>query len=127
MEPARIAQGHLEQIELLTRRPIRLHCECDFYDRLFRAEIFEMVLEEAEQNFQGMSGLGNLEMVLVGGLVGKSKPQRQIASDEILKAKPEHELLEETPEDKEERLGGFDFVFEFKLLLENIRRPNESQ
>ena len=42
-------------------------------------------------------------------------------------AEPECELLEKTAEDEKERLGGFDFVFEFELLFENLRWPNEAQ
>jgi hypothetical protein len=36
-------------------------------------------------------------------------------------------LLEKALQDKEEGLGGFDFVLELELLGENFRRPNESE
>ncbi len=48
MQPARVAQRRLEEIELLLPRPRRLRGERDCHDRMFGAEILEMRLEEAK-------------------------------------------------------------------------------
>ena len=127
MQPARVAQRRREKIELLTARSSRLEGERDGDDWMFGAKIFQMRLEEAKQNFHGTGRIGNLEMMLVGGFVGESETEGEVAGDEIVDAEPKRELLEETAEDEKERLGGFDFVFELELLFENLWWPNESQ
>ena len=46
--------------------------------------------------------------------------KRELARDEIKRAETARELLEKTPQDKQERLGGFDLVLEFELLREKF-------
>jgi hypothetical protein len=112
VQPARVSQRRLEKIELLPGRPSRLDGEGDGDDRMFGPEIFQMGLEKAEQNVDRVGRVGNLETMFVAGFIGKSEAESKIARDQIVNAEAKRELFEKTPQDKEERLGCFDFVFE---------------
>ena len=123
MQPARIAQRRLEKIELLPARGRRLQGHGHGHDRVLRAKIFQMSLKEAEEDLHRVSRIGNLETVLILGFVRESELESELAGDEIKRAEAAAQLFKEAPQDKKERLGGFDFVLEFDLFLENFRWP----
>ena len=69
--------------------------------------------------------LRNFETAFVLLFVRESNSQGQFFSDEVNRAQPQGELLQKATQYKEERLGGFDFIFEFEAFLKRLRRPDE--
>ena len=51
--------------------------------------------------------------------------QGQLFCDQINAVQLQRELLQKTAEHEKQRLGGFNFVFEFEVLLKRLRRPNQ--
>ena len=114
-------------MKLLLASTRRLGFQRDCHDRMFGPKIFQMGLEKAKEQIDGVGWIGDLEPMFVFRLVGKPQTKSQLLSNEIERAEAPGQLLEETPQDKKERLGGFDFVLELDLLEKNFRRPHKSQ
>ena len=137
MQPRRITQRSLEKLELLLAGTCRLGFQRDRHDRMFGPKIFQMGLEKAKEQIDGVGRIGDLEPMLVFRLVplsesvlwriGKPQTKSQLLSNEIERAEAPGQLLEKTPQDKKKRLGGFDLVLELDLLEKNFRRPHKSQ
>jgi hypothetical protein len=107
------------------------------YDRVGRAEIFQMSLEEPKKQRHRIGRVRNLEAMGVDGFVrgsefvlwqiSESKSQRHFLEDEIEDAETPGELLEKSLQDKQEGFSSFDFVLELYLFGKNFRWPNESE
>ena len=102
---------------------------------MFRFKILQMRVEHPKEKIDIVGRLRNFENALVCLLVrrsesvpwriGKSDPQSQFLCDEIDRTQPQRELLQKAAQHEEERLGGFDFVFELEALVERFRRLNK--
>jgi hypothetical protein len=68
-----------------------------------------------------------LETSLINAFVGKGELESQLREEEIKCSEALSKLFEKTVQDKKKRRGSFDFVFEFELLGENFRWPDESE
>src|SRR5262249_52795187 len=118
--------------------------ERDGHDRMLRSKIFQVRVEHPEEKIDIHRWLRDFENALVsasrtgtgwftrqGGFafarIRKCDREREFAGDEINAAQPEHELLEKSPQNEKQRLGGFDLVIELKTFVERFRRLNEFQ
>lgn len=127
MQPGRIAQRRLEKLKLLFFRPGWLRLQRDRHDRMLGAKIFQVRLEEAKEQFNGVSRLRNLEPMLVLRFIGKCEAKSEFLRDKIQGVEPTGEMFKKTSQDEEKWLDGFDLVLELDLLGENFLWPNESQ
>jgi hypothetical protein len=94
---------------------------------MFGPESFQMRLEEAEQNLHRAGRIGNLKAMLIARFVAESEAEPDFLRDEVEGAEAQGELLEETTQNKKERLGRLDLVLELDFLRENFRWPNEPE
>lgn len=69
VEPDWIAQWSFEKLELLLSRPRRFCFEAGGDDRIFGAKIFQMRLENPEQELHRIGWLRDLKTMLVSGFV----------------------------------------------------------
>ena len=69
VEPGWIAQWSFEKLELLLSRPRRFCFEADGDDWIFGAKIFQMRLENPEQELHRIGWLRDLKTMLVSGFV----------------------------------------------------------
>ena len=86
MQPVRVAQGRLEKMKLLPRRPGGFGGQGNGHDWMFRPKRFEMGLEQAEQNLDGVGRVGDVKAMRVVRLVGKSEPEGHLPGDEVERA-----------------------------------------
>src|SRR5436190_23153864 len=114
-------------MKLLPRRPGNRRLQGNRHDRIFRAKILEMRLEEAEQNLDRLGRIGNVKAMFVMRLVRKRDAESELLRNEVKRAETQAELLEKAPQHKKKRLGGFDLVIEFEFFAKNFRWPNESK
>jgi hypothetical protein len=135
----RISKRGFEQSKLLRRRPTRFRTEGDGNDRMFGFEILQVRLEHPEEKIDVVGRLRDFEdtNVCCASRTGTSQSrfvylqsrkcngEGQLARDEINAAKAERELLEESSENKKQRLGRLDLVIELVIFDKNFRRLNE--
>ena len=122
--------GVSKKLKLLPPRPGRLRFQRHGHNWMVGAEIFQMGLEEAEQQLNRVGRIGNLKAMLVARFIrlresvlwriGESEAKDQLLGDKVKRAESPGELFEKSLQDEEERLGRFDFVLEIDLLRKDF-------
>src|ERR1700731_1933490 len=90
-------------------------------------EILQVRLQHAKEEIDIIRRRGNLETTLVGSSIAKLNPQPELFRDEIDSAQAKSELRQKAAQNKQQRFGGFDFVFKLKTFVKTFRRLNELQ
>src|SRR5262249_25445320 len=111
---------------------------------MLRSKIFQVRVEHPEEKIDIHRWLRDFENALVsasrtgtgwftrqGGFafarIRKCDREREFAGDEINAAQPEHELLEKSPQNEKQRLGGFGLLVQLKNFFERFPRLDEIQ
>src|SRR5690348_13443400 len=107
-------------MKLLLSRTRRLRLQSDSDNRIRRAKIFQVRLQQSKKQRHRVGRIGNLETMGVNRVlrqdqailwgVGKSEPQGHFLKHEIEEAEATGELLEKSLQDKQQRLRGLNFV-----------------
>src|SRR5262245_9693182 len=114
-------------MKLLPRRPGGFGGQGNGHDWMFRPKRFEMGLEQAEQNSDGVGRVGDVKAMRVMRLVGKGEPEGYLPGDKVECAEAQPQLFKEAAEDKKKRFRCLNLIIEFDLFSENFCWPNESQ
>src|SRR5262249_60499492 len=109
---------------------------------MLRSKIFQVRVEHPEEKIDIHRWLRDFENALVsasrtgtgwftrqGGFafarIRKCDREREFAGDEINAAQPEHELLEKSPQNEKQRLGGFQLPVAPQTSVARFRRRDD--
>src|SRR5438067_5200620 len=102
-----------------------MRAQRDRNDWIFRFKIFQMCMQHPKEKIDIVGRLRNFENALVNLFIHECDAQGQFFCNEINSAQSDGELLQKSTQHEENRLGGFNFVFEFEALFKRLRRPDQ--
>lgn len=120
VEAVGIANSGFEELELLGFGGAGLSAQGEADDGRLGADVFEVVVEDAEEDIDIAGGRGDFEGAVVGFAGIELEGESEILDDEISEADAAGERIEEAADDKEERFERFDGIFEFEEFLVDL-------